>query len=75
MSQQPANSTPKHYRYRYDIATEYFPETTPENASRLFRRELKNNPKLWNELLLAGYKPGSKLISPKQIAIITRYLG
>lgn len=63
------------YVFKYDLAREYFPSVSPATARRLFARELRQNAALWTELQQTGYRPSQKRLTPRQVAIIARYIG
>jgi hypothetical protein len=64
----------KSYGYG-ELALLYFPSSTKKSASVQLRRWIIFNDKLVNDLKDAGYKTGQKLLTPKQVSILTNYLG
>jgi hypothetical protein len=64
----------KSYGYG-ELALLYFPNSTKKSASVQFRRWIVFNEKLINDLKEVGYKKGQKLLTPKQVSILTNYLG
>lgn len=58
-----------------ELAQLYFPKATKKSASVQFRRWIVFNKKLEANLLEAGFKPGQKLLTPKQVRLIQDELG
>jgi hypothetical protein len=58
-----------------ELAQLYFPNITKQSASVQFRRWIVLNTKLQNELMKIGFKPGLRLLTPKQVKLIVDYLG
>ncbi|MFN6380351.1 MAG: DUF4248 domain-containing protein [Flavobacteriales bacterium] len=58
-----------------ELAQLYFPNVTKKSASVQLRRWIVLNKKLEFELLETGFKPGQRLLTPKQVQIITEILG
>lgn len=63
------------FKFKQDLAMAYFPDCSKKTASRLFAREIHGNAELMAELEATGYRRSQKRLSPKQVAIIERYLG
>lgn len=63
------------FKFKLDLAMAYFPDCSKKTASRLFAREIHGNAELMAELEATGYRRSQKRLSPKQVAIIERYLG
>jgi hypothetical protein len=64
----------KSYGYG-ELAQMYFPTITKQSATVQFRRWIRINNKLLDELSLAGFKRYQKMLTPKQVEIIVRYIG
>lgn len=59
-----------------ELAGLYFPETAhAASAVANLRNLMKRNPGLMDELEKAHYKPHDKVFTPRQVAVIVRYLG
>lgn len=58
-----------------ELAQMYFPTITKQSATVQFRRWIRINNKLLDELTLAGFKRYQKMLTPKQVEIIVRYIG
>jgi hypothetical protein len=57
-----------------ELAMLYFPYSTKKSASVQFRKWIKKDP-LITELIKYGFLPGNKILTPKQVLIITVHLG
>jgi hypothetical protein len=58
------------------LARMYFPDTpSDESAVANLRNLMARNPRLMAELDEALYRPRDKVFTPRQVAIIVRYLG
>lgn len=64
----------KSYGYG-ELAMLYFPNSTKKSASNQLRRWIKMNEKLKNKLMISGYKPGNKILTPKQVGIVISEIG
>ena len=64
----------KSYAY-CELALLYFPNSTKRSASVQLRRWIRNNNNLQEELNNIEYKRWQKLLTPKQVEIIIRFLG
>ena len=64
----------KSYGYG-ELAQMYFPAITKQSATVQFRRWIRINNNLLDELSLAGFKRYQKMLTPKQVEIIVRYIG
>ena len=64
----------KSYGYG-ELALLYFPNSTKKSVSNQLRRWIKINEKLKNQLLISGYKPGNKILTPKQVGIVISEIG
>ncbi len=64
----------KSYGYG-ELAQMYFPTITKQSATVQFRRWIRINNKLLDELGLAGFKRYQKMLTPKQVEIIIRHIG
>jgi hypothetical protein len=64
----------KSYGYG-ELAQMYFPTITKQSATVQFRRWIRINNNLLDELSLAGFKRYQKMLTPKQVEIIVRYIG
>jgi hypothetical protein len=58
-----------------ELALLYFPNSMKRSATVQLRRWIKINKNLQNSLLDVGFRPGQKLLTPKQVIIIVHYLG
>ncbi len=58
-----------------ELAQLYFPNVTKKSASVQLRRWILLNKKLESELQETGFKPGQRLLTPKQVASIVNQLG
>lgn len=58
-----------------ELALLYFPNSTKKSASVQLRRWIIYNDNLLNELTFYGFKPGIRLLTPKYVEIIVRYIG
>lgn len=63
------------FKFKLDLAMAYFPDCSKKTASRLFAREIHGNAELMAELEATGYRRSQKRLSPKQVAIIEKFLG
>ncbi len=63
------------FKFKQDLAKIYFADYEKEVARRLFAREIHGNAELMAELEATGYRRSQKRLSPKQVAIIEKYLG
>lgn len=53
----------------------YFPKSSPQSASMQLIKWIKRSDKLKSGLEEAGYIPGQKLLTPKQVYIIVDHIG
>lgn len=58
-----------------ELASLYFPNSTPQSASVQLQRWINRNDSLKNELIRAGYMKGQHCYTPLQVELIFRYLG
>jgi hypothetical protein len=58
-----------------ELAQLYFPNISKQSATVQFRRWIIVNDKLQEALLDSGFKKFQKLLTPKQVAIITKFIG
>ena len=58
-----------------ELSQMYFPNSSPKSAGTQLLRWLKYNRKLWDELAEAGYTRGQRLLTPRQVELVFRYLG
>lgn len=58
-----------------ELGQMYFPNSTSKSAASQLVRWLKFNQKLWVELADAGYRSGQRLLTPRQVGLVFRYLG
>lgn len=65
----------KQFMFKQDLAQVYFEGYDQEVARRLLAREIHSNAALMAELEATGYRRSQKRLSPKQVAIIEKYLG
>jgi len=59
----------------YELALCYFPESTPKVASEKLRRWINESGNLKDKLLALDWKPGKKLLTPRQSTCIFNHLG
>ena len=64
----------KSYGYG-ELAQMYFSTIARQSATVQFRRWIRINNKLLDELSLVGFKRYQKMLTPKQVEIIVRYIG
>lgn len=57
------------------IAMAYYPELGYKAALRMFRKEIEQSAKLYEELKALGYKGNERILSPRQLRVIEDYLG
>lgn len=53
----------------------YYPELGYKAALRMFRKEIEQSAKLYEELKALGYKGNERILSPRQLRVIEDYLG
>ncbi len=58
-----------------DLALLYFPESDVKIATRHLMRWVYGCPALLEELLATGYHVSQKVLTSRQVALITHYLG
>ena len=58
-----------------ELALLYFPDSKPECASVQLRRWIKLSDELTSRLTAGGWKPGRKVLTPKQATCIFDHLG
>lgn len=58
-----------------ELAMLYFPRSTKKSASVQFRRWLILNNDLSKNLKSEGFRPGLKILTPKQVLTIINFLG
>lgn len=58
-----------------ELAILYFPHIKPDSATRQLGRWIGVSRELISQLTANGWKPGRKLLTPKQAACIFRHLG
>ena len=59
----------------YELALCYFPKSTPKNASEMLTRWIRLSGNLKEKLTALNWKPGQKLLTPKQAMCIVNHLG
>lgn len=64
----------KSYGYS-ELAVRYLPTINKKSASNQFRKWIKLNHKLYDELKSYGFIPNQKILTPRQVSIIIQYLG
>ena len=61
---------------KQELAQLYFPDAANgENAMKVLNKWIKLNIELRNELCATHYSKWSRSFTPRQVAILTRYLG
>ena len=58
-----------------ELSYQYAPELTERGARKRLRAWLQYNPRLVRALERAGYRPQQRLLTPRQVEIVYRYLG
>ena len=59
-----------------ELAQAYFPRTIdPKNALRNLARWIDMNPELVKQLKESGYQRRQRLLTPRQVSIIYKFLG
>jgi len=62
--------------YSYcELAMLYFPNSTKKSASAQLGRWIRQNERLKKLLIDSGFKPGKKILTPKQVRIIVCLFG
>lgn len=61
--------------FKSELVHLYLPQTPINTALRIFRNWLARNSELSRELAAAGYVSSSRIFTPRQVALICRYLG
>jgi hypothetical protein len=64
----------KSYGYG-ELALLYFPNSTKKSASVQFGRWLRQNETLISKLKELGFKPGNKILTPKQVQVLVEIIG
>lgn len=59
----------------YELALCYFPESTPKVASEWLTRWIRLSGNLKEKLIALDWKPGQKLLTPRQAMCIVGHLG
>ena len=59
----------------YELALCYFPESTPKVASERLTRWIRLSGTLKEKLIALDWKPGQKLLTPRQAMCIVGHLG
>ena len=57
-----------------ELAMLYFPNSTPQSASNQLKRWMGRG-ELPAKLTAAGYTPGQKILTPRQVEVITGHVG
>lgn len=57
-----------------ELAMLYFPNSTPQSASNQLKKWMKKE-KLLVKLAEAGYEPGQKILTPRQVKVIADHVG
>ena len=60
---------------RTELALCYFPGSTPKTASEKLTRWIRLSGNLKEKLIALDWKPGQKLLTPKQAMCIVNHLG
>ena len=58
-----------------ELALRYFPDSMPRTAVNHLMAWIRRCPSLWQELAATGYEPPCKAFTPRQVKVITEYLG
>ncbi len=57
------------------IAMAYYPELGYKAALRMFRKEIEQSAKLYEEIKALGYKGNERILSLRQLKVIEKHLG
>lgn len=57
-----------------ELAMLYFPNSTPQAASNQLKKWMSKE-KLLAKLVEAGYEPGQKILTPRQVSVIVDHVG
>lgn len=63
------------YRFKQDVAKEYFPFVSGRTAQRYLMRELRRQPELMARLVAAGFCTDRQRFSPREQELIREALG
>jgi hypothetical protein len=58
-----------------ELAMLYFPNSTKKSASAQLGRWIRNNEKLKIQLMDSGFTIGKKILTPRQVYILSQELG
>lgn len=61
--------------YYKELAVLYFPNSTVESARHQFRRWITYNKELQAALQETGFVKGQRMLTPRQVEVVFRYLG
>ena len=60
---------------KQQLASLYFPDSDPTTAVKHLMRWISNCHELMEELTASGYRTTAKVFTPRQVKLITDYLG
>ena len=69
------NNFPRRCYSKKQLATLYFPDTTPDTSVRHLFAWIKRCRPLMEQLLSLGYRPAQRVLSPAQVGVIIDFLG
>ncbi len=70
------NKTSTHHSMGFQqLAVQYFPYITPASASVRLKQWIMTTPELLKQLISANYRPGARLLTPRQVDLITTEFG
>lgn len=58
-----------------ELAMLYCPDITPNSASRVLRKWINETRNLRDALLAIGWRPNTRLLTPKMVACLVHHLG
>ncbi|MCD8041431.1 MAG: DUF4248 domain-containing protein [Tannerellaceae bacterium] len=58
-----------------ELAQYYFPNIQENSATQQLKKWIRYNEELCKELKGTGYKPGVRLLTPRQVELIVHHLG
>ena len=65
----------RNFRQFGRLAMSYYPDRGYKRAVTLFREELRLTGGLMDALVKVGYTENSRVLSPRQVGVIEKYLG
>lgn len=74
MKEEKSTFTVRSYT-KSELAHLYNPQLTLKNATQVLRRWILHNSELYAELIHLGYQDRNRIFTPRQVQVITDYLG